>query len=74
MREAARDGSAMEVHVFERWSHIGTARNDDDLVELAETRVEIDFDPDVYAILSSYLARHRGAARPLTRAPAAIPM
>jgi len=74
VREAARDGSAMEVHVFERWSHIGTARNDDDLAELAETRVEIDFDPDVYAILSSYLARHRGAARPLTRAPAAIPM
>ena len=74
VREGGRDGGAAEVHVFERWSHIGTARNDDDLAELAEARVEIDFDPDVYAILSSYLARHRGAARPLTRAPAAIPM
>ena len=64
----------MEVHVFERWSHIGTARNEEDLAELAEARVELDFDPDVYAILATNLAKHSGAVRPLTRAPSAIPM
>ena len=73
VRENAAGGGLAEVHVFERWSHIGTARSDDELAELAEARVTIDFDPDVYAILASYLARHRGAARLLTRAAAEIP-
>jgi DNA polymerase-3 subunit epsilon len=73
VRETPPGGGLTEVHVFERWSHVGTARSDDDLADLAEARVEIDFDPDVYGILVGYLARHRGAARPLTRAAAGIP-
>jgi DNA polymerase-3 subunit epsilon len=70
IRESHPDGRFTEAHVFERWSHIGTARSDDELADLAEARVEIDFDPDIYRILVSYLAKHRGAARPLTAAPA----
>src|SRR5258706_11294045 len=70
IRESHPDGRFTEAHVFERWSHVGTARSDDELADLAEARVEIDFDPDIYRILVSYLARHRGAARPLTAAPA----
>ena len=73
VREAAPGGGLVQAHVFERWSHVGTARSDEDLAELAQARVTLDFDPDVYGILAAYLARHRGAARPLTTAAAGIP-
>ena len=70
IRESHPDGRITEAHVFERWSHIGTARSDDELADLAEARVEIDFDPDIYRILVSYVAKHRRAVLPLTAAPA----
>jgi DNA polymerase-3 subunit epsilon len=68
IRERHPDGRVEEAHVFERWSHLGTARSAEDLADLAETRVEIDFDPDVYRILVSYFARHRNAVRVLPKA------
>jgi DNA polymerase-3 subunit epsilon len=67
------EGRFEEAHVFDRWSHIGTARDESELETLAEARVEIDFDPDIYRILVSYIARHRAAAQPLRRAATAIP-
>ena len=67
IRERHPDGRVEEAHVFERWSHLGTARSAEDLADLAETRVEIDFDPDVYRILVSYFARHRNAVRVLPK-------
>jgi DNA polymerase III subunit epsilon len=74
IQERHPEGRLHEAHVFERWSHIGTARDEDALMSLAETRAEIDFDPDIYKILVSYVARHRGAARPLRTATTATPM
>ena len=59
------EGRIEEAHVFERWSHVGTARDEDELASLANTRVEIDFDPDVYRILLGYIAKHRDRVRPL---------
>jgi DNA polymerase-3 subunit epsilon len=73
IHERHPEGRIDEAHVFERWSHIGTARTEGELEALAESRVEIDFDPDVYRILVTYFAKHRGAARPLRTASAAIP-
>jgi DNA polymerase III subunit epsilon len=67
VRESHPDGAFEEVHVFERWSHLGTARTEEELAGLAETRAEIDFDPDVYKILAAYVGKHRGAVRPLAR-------
>ena len=67
VRESHPDGAFEEVHVFERWSHLGTARSEDELAGLAEGRSEIDFDPDVYKILAAYVAKHRGSVRPLAR-------
>jgi DNA polymerase-3 subunit epsilon len=67
VREANPGTGIQEGHVFERWSHLGTARSEEDLMELAEARVEIDFDPDVYRILAAYLAKHRASVRPLGR-------
>jgi DNA polymerase-3 subunit epsilon len=68
IRERHPDGHIEEAHVFERWSHLGTARSEEDLVDLAESRGEIDFDPDVYKILASFIARHRSSVRPLQKA------
>ena len=65
IRERHRDGAFEEAHVFERWSHLGTARSEDDLRELAQARAEIDFDPDIYRILVSHIARHRHSVLPL---------
>ncbi|HTS86470.1 MAG TPA: exonuclease domain-containing protein [Usitatibacter sp.] len=59
------EGRIEEAHVFERWSHIGTARSEDELADLATTRAEIDFDHDIYRILASYIAKHRNDVRPL---------
>ena len=70
IRERHPDGRLEEAHVFERWSHVGTARSEEELADLAETRHEVDFDPDVYRILLSYVARHRHAVRVLPRATA----
>jgi DNA polymerase III subunit epsilon len=67
VREAHPEGALEEVHVFERWSHLGTARSEEDLADLTQSRAEIDFDPDVYRILASYVAKHRGSVRPLAR-------
>ena len=67
VREANPETGIQEGHVFERWSHLGTARSEEELMELAQARVEIDFDPDVYRILAAYLAKHRASVRPLGR-------
>jgi DNA polymerase-3 subunit epsilon len=59
IRERDAAGRFEEAHVFDRWCHVGTARCEDDLADLLEARFEVEFDPDVYAILRSYTAKHR---------------
>ncbi|MEP7067794.1 MAG: exonuclease domain-containing protein [Usitatibacter sp.] len=68
IRERHPDGALEEAHVFERWSHIGTARSEAELEELAHARAEIDFDPDIYRILVSFIAKHRRSVIALARA------
>ena len=67
IRERHPDGTLEEAHVFERWSHLGTARSESELEDLAEARAEIDFDPDIYRILVSFIAKHRRSVLPLPR-------
>ena len=67
VRESNPETGLEEGHVFERWSHLGTARSEEDLAELAEARAEIDFDPDIYKILVGFIAKHRSSVRPLAR-------
>jgi DNA polymerase-3 subunit epsilon len=73
IHERHREGRFEEAHVFDRWAHIGTARDEDALMGLAESRVDIDFDPDIYRILVSYVTKHRGTVRPLKTASTGIP-
>jgi DNA polymerase III subunit epsilon len=63
VRERHPDGRFEEAHVFDRWCHVGTARSEDELLGLLEARVEIDFDPDIYRILHSFIAKHRSAVQ-----------
>ena len=61
IRERNAENGIEEAHVFDRWWHIGTARDEDGLAALAETRAEIGFDPDVYKILQSFLRKRRSS-------------
>ena len=65
VRERHPDGAFEEAHVFDRWCHVGTARNEDELAGLAETRIEVDFDPDVYGILRGFIAKKRAVVKPI---------
>ena len=67
VRERHPDGRFEEAHVLDRWRHVGTARDEQELAALLEARVEAEFDPDIYRILLSYIAKHRGSVRTLTR-------
>ena len=61
IRERHPDGTLEEAHVFDRWWHIGTARDADELAALAGTRTTIEFDPDIYKIVQAFTRKRRGA-------------
>ena len=61
IRERNVETGREEAHVFDRWWHVGTARDGDELGALADSRVEIGFDPDVYKILQAHLRKRRAA-------------
>ncbi len=66
IRERHPDGRFEEAHVFDRWCHVGTARSEDELADLASARCEIDFDPDIYRIIRGHVAKNRRAVVPMT--------
>ena len=70
VRERHAEGRIEEAHVFDRWGHVGTARDAEELAALAETRAEIGFDPDVYKILQAHIRKRRASVMEL---PAASP-
>ena len=59
IRERHPEGRIEEAHVFDRWWHVGTARDEDGLAALAESRIPIEFDPDVYKIVQAFVRRRR---------------
>ena len=46
------------AHVFNRWRHLGTARSNDEVHDIAQLRTDGEFDPDAYRILSKHLEKH----------------
>jgi DNA polymerase-3 subunit epsilon len=63
IREEAGDGEVTEMHVVDHWCHLGTARSEAELHELAENRAAPVFDVDIYKILKRFLAKPpRGAS------------
>jgi DNA polymerase-3 subunit epsilon len=67
VRERHAQDRFEEAHVFDRWCHIGTARSEQDLSDLLAARSEIEFDPDVYGILQSFVGRQRAAVTVVPR-------
>jgi len=65
VRERHPEGRFEEVHVFDRWCHVGTARCAEDLEDLATARVDIGFDPDIYSLLRTYFQRHPYGVMPI---------
>ncbi len=63
VRERHPDGRFEEAHVFDRWRHVGTARDEEALAALLETRADDDFDPDIYRIVRAFIEKHPGAVR-----------
>lgn len=58
-----RSGEKSEMHLFERWCFLGTARTETEIYEKLEVRGRPVFDPDIYKILKRELGkRTRGAA------------
>ena len=70
VRECHPEGGFEEAHVFDRWRHVGTARDEGELEGLLEARVEAEFDPDIYRIVRAFIAKHPGAVRPVPAARA----
>jgi DNA polymerase III subunit epsilon len=56
-RIGVREGFA-ETHVLDHWVYLGTARTEDELLELAARPAQAGFDVDVYRILLRYLAKN----------------
>jgi DNA polymerase III subunit epsilon len=62
IRENAADGETAELHVLDRWCHLGTIRSEDELHDITTSRVAPVFDVDTYKILKRFLAKPpRGA-------------
>ena len=51
LREHDAERDRTEFHVFESWCHLGTAKNEPELHELAASRVDPQFDLDTYRML-----------------------
>jgi len=70
LREHSPEQDRTEVHVFDQWRHLGTARCETDLAELMESRHETKsggFDLDIYRLLLSRLAGAKGPPPDLIR-------
>jgi DNA polymerase III subunit epsilon len=63
VRERHPDGRFEEAHVFDRWRHLGSARDEQALADLLESRCSVEFDPDIYRIVRSFIEKHPSAAR-----------
>jgi DNA polymerase-3 subunit epsilon len=57
LREAGLAGE--EVHVFDAWRHLGTARSDDEIASILDRPDDVPFDPDVYRIIRRALSSSR---------------
>ncbi len=57
IRERAADGVGTVLHVVDRWQHLGTARDVDEVESLLRAWQERPFDSDAYRILARCLER-----------------
>jgi DNA polymerase-3 subunit epsilon len=56
VREAAPEGAHTQIHLFERWCYLGSARDEDEVGALLEGAPR-HFDLDTYRVLAQMLRR-----------------
>lgn len=56
LREHNEQSGQTEVHVFDQWCHLGTARSDADWAEFDPPKQALAFDLDTYRLLQRHLA------------------
>ena len=71
--ETDPDSGRSECHVIDRWRYLGSARDEAEAAALAADPPDAPFDRDHYRLLSRWLERHPGTARPLGTRPGAAP-
>ncbi|MEQ1772316.1 MAG: exonuclease domain-containing protein [Burkholderiales bacterium] len=59
VREMAADGETAELHILDRWCHLGTVRSETELHDLIDSEggTTPAFDVDTYKILKRFLAK-----------------
>lgn len=67
LRETAKWGGVTELHCFDRWAYLGSARSETDLADLPAARPA--FDADVYKLLVQYLKQAKIDLVPLPVVP-----
>ncbi len=55
IQETSLAGDRTEIHVFNRWCHLGTAGSEDRLQEILSAPSPLPFDLDSYKILTRFL-------------------
>lgn len=58
VRETHPEQGWQRVHVFDRWCYLGSARDESDVHEIVEARVDAAFDVDIFRLLRKELERH----------------
>ncbi|MEQ1516572.1 MAG: exonuclease domain-containing protein [Usitatibacteraceae bacterium] len=67
IKEAHPDHGWERLYLVDRWCHLGTARDEDELWSLTSSRefsgsrMTSEFDPDIYKVLRKYLTKTRRA-------------
>jgi DNA polymerase-3 subunit epsilon len=55
IREPAPAAQGTQIHVIDRWCHLGTARDEDEVAALLQEAVTVEFDADSYRIIGRAL-------------------
>ena len=69
IREHHANTGRTDIHVFDRWCHVATVHNDDDLADAGQTRQALAFDLDTYRLLVKRLGRPLGSDKSLFHLP-----
>jgi DNA polymerase III subunit epsilon len=59
IREPAPDAQGTQIHVIDRWCHLGTARDEDEVAALLQEAATAEFDADSYRIIGRALQQLR---------------
>lgn len=51
IKERNSENDKTQIHVFHHWTYFGTAENDQELEDISQTPVKLQFDLDTYKLL-----------------------